>query len=128
MADELRYRSFVDVDALEVGECTIHAVGGPAPSFWHVWFRVNRDSDGQPAVFCVPVAPNGTYSENGPGGKTWGLTRSGVGAWQVAPSINVLATPCSKTNAQVVAGAHENDSLWHHTPMLVGVPDGEKWQ
>lgn len=119
----LRYRSFVDVDDLQLGECTIHAcsVGANGIEFWHVWFHVARDSDGQPDTFSVPINPNGGWIENGPGGKTWGLMPASPGTWQVSPSINVLDT------RDVHPGPHPSPSLWHQTPLIVDVPPGEAW-
>lgn len=118
----LRYRAGAAIEDLQVDECTMHraAVGGGTP-FWHLWFRVLRETDGQPDDFCVPMNPNGPYLEVGPGGKTWGLTRSTPGAWQVSPSINVLA------HREVHPGEHSAPSLWHQTPMIVGVPGDEPW-
>lgn len=120
----LRYRGYhIDIDELEVGECTIRSTRNEAGASWYtLWFRVLRDSDGQPDTFSVPFNPNGLYLENGPGGKTWGLTMSWPGAWQVAPSINVLNT------RDPHPGEHPSPSLWHQTPMIVGVPSGgEPW-
>jgi hypothetical protein len=117
----LRYRSFVQVEDLAVGECTIHRCSGStAARWWLLWFYVPRETDGVPQDFCVPVAP-GSYTESGPGGKTWGLTRSGAGVWQVSPSINVLNT------GDAVAGPHALPSLWHQTPAITDVPEGERW-
>lgn len=106
------------------------ASGSNAARWWQLWFRVLRDTDGQAEDFCVPMNPGGSYIENGPGGKTWGLTcppasmqdiTPGTKNWRVAPSINVLNT------GNAVAGAHPAPSLWHQTPEIVGVPDGEPW-
>ncbi len=119
---ELRYRSFVDVSDLAVGECTIHRAGNSTGArWWNLWLRVNRETDGQPDDFLVPVQPNGSFVEAGPGGKTWGLARAELGAWQVSPSINVLGT------RELHPGAHDAPSLWHQTPKIVGVPEGEAW-
>jgi hypothetical protein len=119
----LRYRSNVCVSALTIGECTIHRAGNASGDrWWLLWLYVNREDNGQPADFAVPVNPNGTFVEAGPGGKTWGLTKSGQGTWQVAPSINVLGSQ------ELHPGVHEAPSQWHQTPAIVGVPDDEKWQ
>lgn len=119
----LQFKSHARVDDLAVGECTIHrASSSGAARWWLLWFNVLRDSDGQPEVFCVPVNPNGSYIENGPGGRTWGLTRlPGTESWQIAPSINVL------DSRNAVAGDHPADSLWHQTPVIIGVPPDEPW-
>ena len=120
----LTYRGYhVPVEDLAVGECTVRPTRNSAgASWWALWFCVLRETDGQPDCFEVPINPNGSYSEAGPGGKTWGLTRSTPGAWQVSPSINVLNT------RDLHPGAHPSaPSLWHQTPMIVGVPEGEPW-
>lgn len=121
---ELRYRSFVEVDELEVGECTIKTcIASGSVRFWHMWGRVLRATDAKPQTFCVPIDPNGGYVENGPGGKTWGLKRSGLNRWQIDPSINVLESE------QAHPGLHPTErSIWHQKPALVGVPDLERWQ
>lgn len=119
---ELRYRSAVDVDALAIGECTIRRVNNASgANWWNLWFCVNRETDGVADYFVVPVLPGGTFTESGPGGKTWGLSRAEAGAWQVSPSINVLNT------GEAHPGAHEAPSLWHQTPKIVDVPEGESW-
>ena len=123
--DVLKYRSFVMVEELAIDECTIHHATKGDAKFLNFWFYVNRDSDGQPEVFCVPVIPNGSYTENGLGGRSWGLTRSGDG-WQISPSIDVYTDADAKA---VRAGQPRHEaSLWHNTPRVVDVPDGEAWQ
>jgi hypothetical protein len=121
----LHYRSFVMVEDLLVGECTIRPCAGERGDFWHMWFRVARKSDGAPDTFCVPVAPNGGFTDAGPGGLTWGLAWGGgedPGAWQVSPSINVLDT------REPHPGVHPTlQSLWHETPCIRAVPLGERW-
>lgn len=120
----LRYRSNVCVGALAIGECTVHRCGDSSgKTWWMLWFYVNRDDNGQPLDAGVPFNPNGVADPNGPGGKTWGLTRSGPNEWQVAPSINVLGSKA------VHPGEHDVEpSMWHQTPKIVDVPDGELWQ
>src|ERR1700691_5122469 len=118
----LVYRSCVLIEDLQLGECTIHRCG----TGWNLWFYVTRETDGVPEDFVVPVNPGGGYIENGPLGRTWGFTKSGSGVWQVSPSINVLDDAGARA---VQAGAHPTTpSLWHQTPSVVGVPDGEPWQ
>lgn len=69
---------------------------------------------------AVPVNPDGPYVEVGPSGRrTWGLARVGAGVWQVNPSVDVVG-------AKRPDGTRE-PSLWHQTPRIVGVPDGERW-
>lgn len=119
---ELRYRSFVGVEDLEVGECTMHrCANGSGPEYWHLWCRVLREDNGQPLDFCVPVNVGGAFIESGPGGKTWGLTRAGMDRWQFSPSINVLG------DHELHPGAHDAPSMWHQTPAVVGVPPSESW-
>jgi len=115
---ELRYRSFLEPDDLALGECTIKpCLSEKGDRYWHMWVRV------EPTVFCVPVAPNVVGPSEGPGGKTWGLCRSGLNRWQISPSINVLESK------DVHQGHHPSErSLWHQTPALVEVPDLERWQ
>lgn len=118
----LRYRSNICVSALQVGQCTVHRCGNSAGArWWLLWFRETREDNGQPADFGVPINPGGAVDPNGPGGKTWALSRSGPGAWQVAPSINVLIT------GEPHPGAHGAPSQWHQTPSVVDVPEGEAW-
>jgi len=122
---DLNYRSFVLVDDLQVGECTIHAASDGARRWWQLWFYVARETDGVPEAFVVPVFPNGSYHEDGAGGRTWGFTAAGQGLWQVSPSINVVQDGDAKA---IHAGQHPTlPSLWHQTPRVVGVPDGERW-
>ena len=119
---ELLYRPRAHVDELDVGECTIHrAANDKGDRWWLLWFRVSRDDTGQPADFAVPVNPCGPFVENGPGGRTWGLTRLEHGAWQVSPSIDV------QPDRSVHPGNGPAPSQWHQTPVLVHVPDGEPW-
>jgi hypothetical protein len=125
-AVELSYRSFVPVEDLESGQCTVHrAADSHGARWWLLWFRVPReDRPGELVDLAVPVAPNGSYAEKGAGGRTWGLASVGAGRWQVAPSVDV------KVDRKAVPG-HAQDparTMWHQTPTLVGVPDGEAWQ
>lgn len=117
----LIYKHHAEIEDLAVGECTMHrASGSAAACWWQLWFRVLRETDGQPQNFCVPMNPGGSYIENGPGGKTWGLTipvgsmypiAPGTKNWRVSPSINVLNTGDAHN------GPHpELPSLWHQTP------------
>lgn len=116
------YHSDVLVEDLAIGECVMRrALTADGTRFWHLWFRVNREDNGQPDDFCVPMNPNGPFIESGPGGKTWGLTQTSPGTWQVDPSINVLAT------REVNPGEHPSPSLWHQTPLIIGVPITEPW-
>ena len=121
----LQYKSHAMIDSLRLGECTIHRAGNSNGSkWWNLWMCVARDSDKQEDYFCVPVNPNYDLVPNGPGGRHWGLKKTGAGIWTVTPSVNVLS------NNHVYPGPHPNriTSLWHHTPDIVFVPDGESWQ
>jgi hypothetical protein len=126
----LKYKSFAEVGELAVGECTVHHASSGTARFWNLWMRVLRDNDGQPDVFCVPVNPRGSYVERGPGGKTWGLNvpvasmydiAPATKNWAISPSINVL------NSGDKHPGPHPTPSLWHQTPEILGVPDGESW-
>jgi len=122
----LTYAAGAGPDELELGLCVIRGArktGGAR--WWNLWFRVPRDRDGQPETYAVPVIPGGAYTESGPGGKTWGLTRTGPGAWQVSPSIDVLSDADARRQAAKQPRRDPGD--WHHTPAVVGVPDGEPW-
>lgn len=126
----LKYQSHARIEDLALYECTVHrASNASAAHWWQLWFHVLRDSDGQPELFCVPVQV-GAYTENGPGGRTWGLSQPiasaydrppGTANWMISPSINVL------DDRDAVAGTHVHPSLWHQTPEVVGVPDTELW-
>ena len=127
----LKYVPRAHADDLAPFECTIHrASGSNAARWWLLWFCAPRDSDGITELFAVPVNPLGVYIENGPGGRTWGLSlppasvqeiAPGTHNWLITPSINVLDT------RDAVAGTHHWPSLWHHTPEIIGVPDDEVW-
>jgi len=120
---ELHYRVFLEVDDLELNECTIRRCNDGTRHWWQLWFYVAQNTDGQPHAFAVPIVPNGAYVEVD-GRKMWGLTRlaGDFGRWQVSPSINVLQT------REMHPGEHETiGSLWHETPIIVDVPDGERW-
>lgn len=120
----LTYRSNVMVEDLAPGECTVHrAADSNGKRWWLLWFYVRRDDDAVLEDFAVAIEPGGVPREDGPGGRSWGLTDSGGGVWQIAPSINVLGGP----SRRVIQGPADG-SIWHHTPSIVGVPAGERWQ
>ena len=102
----LTYRPYAERGALDLDECTIAPVATGAGVAWMMHFYV-RTTDGDEQTFRVPVNPHGPPVENGPLGRTWGLTRSTPGSWQISPSIDF--------------------GNWHQTPMIVGVPEGEPW-
>jgi hypothetical protein len=75
-------------------------------------------------VHPIPVQQGGGCfgsTSRAPGGRTWGLTKTGNGTWQVSPSINVL------NDRDAINGTHNGPSLWHQTPSISGVPDDEVW-
>ena len=123
----LQYKGFgAFVDELGLNECTIHQCKELSGALsWRMWFCVARETDGVVKIFAVPLIPRGAYTETGPGGRSWGFQPQGGGVWQVSPSINVLdVSGCEK-----YPGEHPAlPSLWHQTPSVVGVPDGEPWQ
>ena len=122
----LHYRSHGLAEDLLENECTLRRTsGGPGGRHWRLWFNVKRETDSALEVFCVPVIVSGPYTEEGPGGRSWGLNRAGVGRWMVSPSINVLDDEGAR---QVVAGhAPTSTSLWHQTPLVTEVPEDEGW-
>jgi len=105
----------------------MHSVGEPDGSpngarYWHMWFRMLREDNGQPFDFCVPMNVNGPFLEAGSGGKTWGLMPvGGLTTWQVSPSINVLS------DGDKHPGEHSAPSMWHQTPLIQGVPPNARW-
>ncbi len=118
----LNFKPFMAIEALLANDCTIHRAADAKARWWLLWFYVARETDGVLESFAVPVNPNGPYTESGPGGRTWGLTRTGGGVWQISPSINVL------NSGERHPGPHPSlPSLWHQTPAIVGVSDNEPW-
>lgn len=119
---DFRYRAFVDVDDLAVGDCTVHRAAGGNGRWWQLWFVVDVPTRGRLAV-AVPVNPGGDYTPIGPGGKTWGLARtSKSGVWHVKPSVNVLV---SGTPHPGLLGGMV--SLWHDWVRLSGVGEADTW-
>lgn len=114
------YKPFAEVDSLAVGEATIHRARSPgAAEWWNLWFWVIDAVDGQPMPVAVPIIPDGSFTETGPGGRSWGLSAASDG-WRVTPSVNVL-NDGAKT---VHPGEHTVASHWHDYVTLVGVPSG----
>lgn len=114
----LRYRAGASPDDLALDECVVRRASDSIGSHLRLWFYV-RCADDQEHWFSVAVAPGSTYSETPR--RTWGMTRTAPGTWQVSPSINVL------TSRETVGGTHPDESLWHETPQIVGVPDPPPW-
>src|SRR5580692_2059995 len=101
----LRYRpGGVMIEELAVGECTIRQCSLGEKSWWNLWFNVARDTDGVPEVFEVPILPNASFNENGPGGRSWGFADQGGGVWQISPSINV--TQSENGDKFILPGPH----------------------
>jgi hypothetical protein len=117
----LVYRPVDRIGDLALGECTVRgARDGEGRAWWQLWTWVRRADTGEPFYVGVPVNPNGPYLETGPSGRrTWGLTRTAERDWQVSPSVDVVG-------AERPDGSRE-PSLWHETPVVVGVPPGERW-
>lgn len=119
----LAYRAGKLPDELAVGECVMRPTRAGSVVYWRLDFCVTRTDNGQPQIAGVPVNIGGDYTQSGPAGKTWGLKKIAEGTWQVSPSINVLAGGAPHP------GEHPTEpSIWHHTPQIVGVPAGERWQ
>lgn len=121
---ELRYRVGLgapnvhpDNFGLEVGECCVfnHAATGK-PAIWIMAFRFIRSTDGKPETRHIPAAPGLPYAG---GSAPWGLERAGANRWQISPSIQCW---------ERVGGRDGKDvELWHETPAIVNVPEGEPW-
>jgi hypothetical protein len=121
----LRYRPNVHIADLSEDECTVHRAKNAKWRYWNLWWNSRRETDGELEIFCVPVLPNASYIEDGPGGRSWGLTRAGVGRWLISPSINVLV---DEEKRQFVAGhVLTSSSIWHKTPLIIEVPEDESW-
>jgi hypothetical protein len=113
---DLAYRTLNSLEDLTVGCAAIRSAkkdGGV--KWWMLWICVaTRDS---PTDFvAVPVDTLRPYHEDGPHGRTWGLSRAAEGVWVVSPSIDVKES--------AAAGAA---SVWHENVRLVGVPLSEPW-
>jgi hypothetical protein len=106
----LVYRAVLCIGDLALNECTIRSARAPEGArWWQLWALV-RQAIGETFYVGVPVNPNGPYLETGPSGRrTWGLTRASATDWHISPSIDV------------------GPGLWHETPVIVGVPEGERW-
>ena len=104
----------------------MHRGATASARWWLLWARVACETDGSPLNIAIPVIPGGVYTENGPGGRTWGLTKISAGIWAVLPSVNVLAGD-GDGHAVVAGHAPTGRSLWHQTPDIVCVPADEPW-
>lgn len=110
---QMIYRNDASIEDLEIGECTMHrAITSGGSRYWHMWFRANRETDGQPFDFCVPMNPNGNYTESGVGGKTWGARRGF--AWRMA-SIAIdqrardIRGPCRRSSFAIVVASNADN-------------------
>lgn len=120
----LKYRPHAMIEDLAVGECTIRRTQSTDGNTVYpaLWFNVLRETDGVAEDFEVPVTPGGAATESGTGGRTWGMTLTAPGTWEVTPSINVLET------REIHPGEHPTlGSLWHQYVTIVGAPAGEWW-
>lgn len=106
--------------SLEENECTIFRSDGDPRFRWHLRIRHRRKNDGRLTDTAVPVFPNEDAPKNKPG---WGLKRVEAGRWQVSPSILVSTREPDPNDPS----KHRDVELWHETPAIVGVPDGERW-
>ena len=117
----LTYRPVLSLEDLALDECVIRSArDGTGHAWWQLWTRVRRADTGEPFYVAVPVNPTGPYVEVGPSGRrTWGLSHVSGSDWQVSPSIDVVGDKRPD-------GTRE-PSLWHETPVIVEVPEGERW-
>jgi hypothetical protein len=111
----------VAIGDLAESECVIRSTrDSKGRVWWQLWAWVRRAGSGELFYVGVPVNPNGPYLESGPSGRrTWGLTRVDASDWQVSPSIDVVGDE--------LPDGTRGPSLWHETPRIVRVPDGERW-
>lgn len=138
----LTYRPHAQIEDLQENECTLHRAGDSNGNrWWMLWFNVRREDNGQLEDLAVAVAPGGSFTEGGPGGRTWGLTKTSSNTWEVSPSINVVDHKtwdrmAGQESIQRVLvngpvpepfGGSSWNSVWHQTPIIFGVPDGEPW-
>ena len=115
---ELRYRKDVYPSGPNPvrpgpGECGIwRPLGDTGP--WYLSFGFTRTTDGKSESRSIPVNVNGPpINEH----NAWGLKRTDVpGRWQINPSI------------QCCDGNRDDLEVWHETPAIVDVPEGEPWQ
>jgi hypothetical protein len=122
---DLVYHPGAMVEDLALNECVVRPATNGTARWWHLWFYVARETDGVPEVFEVPVNPTVAGMSTGPGGKTWGLTCSSPGIWQISPSIKVLNDEGARK--YVAGGEVTGKDLWHQTPRIVNVPPNEPW-
>ena len=117
---ELRYRKDVARGDLQENECTIAPVGNGLAMMTYCFRRV---TDGKLERRTLPVHPNGDAGDTE---HSWGLRPvdpKGSGRWQIAPSIRCMerirdsADPKKDIDVEV----------WHETPTIINVPDGEPW-
>jgi hypothetical protein len=126
----LIYRTHIEapeIESLKLGECCIRKCADALGNrWWNLWFFVRRDDDPNETIeVAVPINPGFGFPREGPGGKTWGFTKTEDGIWIVSPSIDVVRDVLIRPHPN----RHGNlQSLWHHTPSVTGVPDGERWQ
>jgi hypothetical protein len=117
---ELRYRQNTERDDLQENECTIAPVGGGLAMMVYCF----RRKDGKLERRTLPVRPNG---DAGDAEHSWGLRRSvpaAPGRWQIAPSIKCMERVRDLTDPKKDIDVE----VWHETPAIIDVPEGEPWQ
>jgi len=94
------------------GECGIFRYQDEPNAVWYLCFGFIRTTDGQAEFRSIPVSPGSGPQDDI---HSWGLNRVGPGRWQVSPSIL-----CRD-------GGRDSPEVWHETPAIVDVPEGEPW-
>ena len=115
MSDAILRYTEAEPHELEPGECTVRRTRwrpDRAPQLRLVaCVRDEVGADvGALVLISVGIAPGGEPVETGDAWtRTWSLYRAGPGNWLVRPSIDVR-------------------DVWHHTPLIVGVPEPPPWE
>ncbi len=123
---ELRYRSDLgeqQLSQLRENECTIFKKA----QWWILAFCFRRTTDGKTEYRVVPVTPGGDPTPGVPTGGwgTWGLrpVPGAAGRWQITPSLACMV----RIHDPVDPSKHIDIEVWHQTPAIIEVPDGEPW-
>jgi hypothetical protein len=124
MTTTLNYVSHARIEDLKPGECTIHRAGDGKGNRWWLlrFYDFREDQAGGLEDFAVPVNPNGNYA-NGPGGRTWGLTKVDTRTWAINPSISISTEKVLSTEFH--SDCSPELTIWHKTPTLLNVPEDE---
>lgn len=107
----------VSLRALEENECTIFKGDDRFP--WHLRFSYRSKLDGMLYNGSVPIFPKAETPKSKPG---WSLNRA-PGGWQVSPSILISTRRPDPADPDKWIDIE----LWHETPLIVDVPEGERW-